>query len=505
MAPDDYLRRILTARVYHEAGARETPLDYADNLSARLDNRVYLKREDLQRAFSFKIRGAFNKIAGLPAKEREQGVIAASAGNHAQGVGMAAQAFGCRATIVMPSRTPEIKVAAVRKLGAEVILEGESFQEAYERALELAPQRGMTFIHPYDDPDVIAGQGTVAMEMLRQHAGPVDAIFVCVGGGGLIAGIGTYVKQLFPETRVIGVEPADAASMYRSLAAGEPVVLDHVGQFADGVAVKRVGEETFRLCREVVDEVLLVDSDEICAAIKDVFDDTRSILEPAGALSVAGLKAYVQRSGVSGQTLIAVNSGANMNFDRLRFVAERAELGEEREALMAVKIPEVPGSFREFCRLLGERSISEFNYRYHDDEEALVFLGVTVRSRQETGQLMETLSQAGIQTRDLSENETAKLHIRHMVGGRNPALCHERLFMFEFPERPGALVRFLDAMAPTWNISLFHYRNQGGDIGRVLAGIQVPDSDAEAFDTFLRELRYHCQEVTDDSACRLFL
>ncbi len=502
---DDYLVRILTARVYAPDGARETPLDLAPNLSQRLGNRLLLKREDLQGVFSFKIRGAYNKIALLPDDVRQRGVIAASAGNHAQGVATAARAFGCRAVIVMPARTPEIKVKAVRQLGGEVILAGESFQEAYEHAIALAPERGMTFIHPFDDPDVIAGQGTVAMEILRQHTGLLHAIFVCIGGGGLASGIAVYVKRLFPHVKVIGVEPTDAPSMHDSIAAGAPVSLPHVGMFADGVAVKRVGDETFRLCSELLDEVILVDTDAICAAIKDVFEDTRSILEPAGALGVAGAKAYCAREGIRDQTLVAVASGANMNFDRLRFVAERAEIGEAREAILAARIPERPGSFKAFCRLLGERNITEFNYRYHDDRQAMVFVGVSTANREETATLIRHLEANEVQTLDLSDNELAKLHIRHMVGGRNPSLANERLVAFEFPERPGALMHFLDALAPTWNISLFHYRNQGGDIGRVLAGIQVPDVDLDRFRQFLDSLHYPWQDATHDPACERFL
>ncbi len=502
---DNYLTRILTARVYAPHAARETPLDFAPRLSTRLENRLYLKREDLQAVFSFKIRGAYNKIARLDPEVRSRGVIAASAGNHAQGVATAARAFNCPALIVMPAQTPEIKVAAVRRLGAEVILTGESFQEAYAHAVVEAPRRGMAFIHPYDDPEVIAGQGTVAMEILRQHTQPIHAIFICVGGGGLAAGIGAYVRRLFPEVKLIGVEPTDAASMHAAFKAGHPVALPHVGMFADGVAVKQVGDETYRICRQVLDEIILVDNDAICAAIKDIFEDTRSIVEPAGALGVAGAKAYIAANGVRDKSFVAICSGANMNFDRLRFVAERAELGEAREALLAAHIPEQPGSFRQFCRLLGNRNVTEFNYRFHDDSQALVFVGVAIRGHAEGAELVASLAEAGVHTLDLSNNEVAKLHVRHMVGGRNPSLAHERLICFEFPERPSALTHFLDSLKPDWNISLFHYRNQGGDIGRVLAGIQVPPQDDAAFREFLDQLHYPSVDVTDDPACQLFL
>ncbi|MCX6625028.1 MAG: threonine ammonia-lyase, biosynthetic [Acidobacteria bacterium] len=499
----DYLERILTARVYDVA--TETPLDYAPLLSGRIANRVFLKREDLQPVFSFKLRGAYNKMALLDPARLEAGVVAASAGNHAQGVALAAQKLGCRATIVMPVTTPRIKIAAVTAKGATVILEGESYDDAYARACALAAETGATLIHPYDDPDVIAGQGTIAMEVLRQHPRPIHAIFVAIGGGGLISGIAAYFKRLKPETRIIGVEPLDSNAMYLSLQAGHRVRLQHAGLFADGVAVKQVGEETFRLCRELVDEVVLVDNDEICAAIKDVFEDTRSILEPSGALSIAGMKSWAERENLSGQTLVAIASGANMNFDRLRFVAESAELGEQREAVFAATIPERVGSFKEFCRLLGRRQVTEFNYRYSDPDNAHVFVGVQVANRAETRQVLDSLEAAGVHVLDLTNNEMAKLHVRHLVGGHAPLVAHERLYRFEFPERPGALMAFLDRMSRNWNISLFHYRNHGADFGRVLAGIQVPPEDDAMFDRFLEQLGHPNWREDDNPAYRLFL
>ncbi len=491
----DYLARILTAQVYDVAV--ESPLEAAPSLSARTGNRVLLKREDLQPVFSFKLRGAYNRMAGA---DLSCGVVAASAGNHAQGVALAAQKLGCRATIVMPVTTPRIKIAAVQARGAAVILEGESYDDAYAHARTLPGE----FIHPYDDPAIIAGQGTIGMEILRQQPRGLDAIFVPVGGGGIIAGIAAYVKRLAPAIRVIGVEPADADAMRQSLAAGRRVRLDQVGLFADGVAVKEVGVETFRLCREFVDEVVVADTDEICAAIKDVFEDTRSILEPAGALSVAGLKSYAARAGLEGRTLVAIASGANMNFDRLRFVAERAELGEQREAVFAATIPERVGSFKEFCRLLGPRQVTEFNYRFGGGAEAHVFVGVQVASRAEADALLASLEGAGIRVLDLSHDETAKLHIRHLVGGRAQAR-NERLLRFEFPERPGALMRFLDRMSAGWNISLFHYRNHGADYGRVLAGIQVPPGEDAEFRAFLAGLGYPSAEESGNPAYRMFL
>ncbi|HXF65341.1 MAG TPA: threonine ammonia-lyase, biosynthetic [Burkholderiales bacterium] len=500
---NDYLERILSARVYDVAV--ETPLEAAPALSARLHNRLLLKREDMQPVFSFKLRGAYNKMAHLPAPALRRGVIAASAGNHAQGVALAAQKLGCRATIVMPVTTPGIKVAAVKARGARVILHGDTYDEAHAYARGLERRQRMTFVHPYDDPDVIAGQGTIGMEILRQHARPIHAIFVAIGGGGLIAGIACYVKRLRPEIKVIGVEPEDADAMYRSLKAGRRVRLEQVGLFADGVAVKQVGRETFRLCRRLVDEVIRVSTDAICAATKDVFEDTRAVLEPAGALAIAGAKSYVERTGIRGRTLVAVASGANMNFDRLRFVAEEAELGEQREAILAVTIPERPGSFREFCSLIGARNITEFNYRYADPQQAHVFVGIQVHDRAETARLVRRLRRHGLKTLDFSDNELAKLHIRHTVGGHAPAVNDEILYRFEFPERPGALMKFLNAMSRGWNISLFHYRNHGADYGRVLVGMQVPPSDMAKFRAFLAKVGYPYREETRNPAYRLFL
>ena len=502
----DYLEKILNARVYDVA--IESPLELAPNLSARSGQRVLLKREDMQPVFSFKLRGAYNKMAHLTPAQKKRGVIAASAGNHAQGVALAASKLGCRAVIVMPTTTPQIKIDAVRKHGqtmVDVVLAGESYDEAYAQALELEKSQKLTFVHPYDDPDVIAGQGTIAMEMLRQHPEPIDAVFCTIGGGGLIAGIAAYVKRLRPQTRIIGVEATDADAMARSLAAGKRVRLDSVGLFADGAAVKYVGAETFRLCQQYVDEVVLVDTDAICAAIKDVFEDTRSILEPAGALAVAGAKAWAKASGAHGKTLVAVTSGANMNFDRLRFVAERAELGEQREAVLAVTIPEKPGSFRKFCGLLGKRSVTEFNYRYADASEAHVFAGVQVANREESLKLVESLRKHGLPTLDLTDDEMAKLHVRHLVGGRAPGLTDELLYRFEFPERPGALLNFLDRMSKGWNISLFHYRNHGADYGRVLVGMQVPKGDTKAFRAFLKNLGYRYWDESKNPAYQLFL
>jgi len=501
--PKDYLERILKARVYDVA--IETPLDLAPALSARVDNTVLLKREDMQPVFSFKLRGAYNKMVNLPAAALRRGVIAASAGNHAQGVALSAHRLGCEATIVMPVTTPQIKVQAVTDRGAEVVLAGESYDEAYSHALTLMKRRKLTFVHPYDDPDVIAGQGTIGMEILRDHPDPIEAIFVAIGGGGLISGIAAYVKRLRPEIRIIGVQPVDSDAMAQSLAAGHRVRLPRVGLFADGVAVKYVGEETFRLCRTLVDEIVLVDTDQICAAIKDVFEDTRSILEPAGALAIAGLKTYVKREKLREKTLVAIACGANMNFDRLRFVAERAEIGESREAILAVTIPEKPGSFKAFCALLGPRSVTEFNYRYADPGEAQVFVGIEVKSRRETADLLKALSRAGLAAQDLTDNEMAKLHVRHLVGGRAPSIENEIVYRFEFPERPGALMRFLDSMSGGWNISLFHYRNHGADYGRVLVGMQVPAKDKAAFRRFLSELGYRYQDESRNPAYRLFL
>ncbi|MFC1337854.1 MAG: threonine ammonia-lyase, biosynthetic [gamma proteobacterium symbiont of Phacoides pectinatus] len=502
--PQSYIERILRAQVYDVA--RETPLERAPRLSQRLNNRVWLKREDLQPVFSFKLRGAYNRMRGLTQQERRQGVVAASAGNHAQGVALSARELGIRAIIVMPETTPQIKVEAVRSYGARAVQVGDSYDEAYAHAQELVRENGMTFIHPFDDRDVIAGQGTVGMEILRQHAGPPDAIFVPVGGGGLVAGIGAYVKFVYPGVKVIGVEPDDAPTLYRALEAGRRVNLKQVGIFADGVAVRQIGKETFRLARQVVDEVILVSTDEICAAIKDVFDDTRTVAEPAGALSVAGLKKYVQREGVEGASLVAIESGANINFDRLRHVAERAELGERREALLAVEIPEKPGSFLRFCKTIGDkRSVTEFNYRYADAAAAHVFVGVELSGGdEERRELTGDLTEAGYPVIDMTDNETAKLHIRYMVGGHAPGVENECLFRFQFPERPGALYRFLRGMGRRWNISLFHYRNHGAAYGRVLMGVQVDARERKEFLRFLQGLGYPYEEETGNMAYRLF-
>jgi threonine dehydratase len=504
---EDYLQRVLKARVYEVA--IESPLEPAPRLSRRLGNQVLMKREDLQPVFSFKLRGAYNKIAHLSAATAARGVICASAGNHAQGVALAARKRGIPAVIVMPQTTPSIKVQAVRDLGAEAVLHGDIYDAAYEHALTLARERHLIFVHPFDDPDVIAGQGTIGMEILRQSGGDIDAIFVPIGGGGLIAGIGAYVKTLYPRVKIIGVQPEDAAAMHESRRAGKRVTLERVGMFADGVAVRRVGEETFELVRRYVDEILLVNTDEICAAIQDVFEDTRSILEPAGALAVAGIKRYVARGSLHDQRLVAVNSGANLNFDRLRHVAERADLGAEREALLAVEIPERRGSFLEFCEVLGRRSITEFNYRFQGSESARVFVGFAIgHGHEESDTVIADLRKAGYQVVDMRGNEMAKLHVRYMIGGRAPPPAEgvdELLYRFEFPERPGALLQFLKAVGSAWNISLFHYRNHGSDYGRVLAGIQVPRREREEFLRHLNDLRYPFTDETGNAAYRLFL
>jgi threonine dehydratase len=503
MARTDYLERILTAKVYDVA--IESPLDPAPAISRRLGNHVLLKREDQQPVFSFKLRGAYNKMAHLPASKLARGVICASAGNHAQGVALAAQRLGCKAVIVMPVTTPRIKVSAVAARGAAVELHGDSYHEASLFAKALARKRGLTFVHPYDDPLVIAGQGTIAMEILRQHPKPLDAIFVPVGGGGLIAGIAAYAKRVSPRTRIVGVEPVDSNAMQASLAAGRRVTLAHVNIFADGVAVKQVGRETFRLARKLVDEMVLVDTDEICAAIKDIYEETRTIVEPAGGLALAGAKRWVARRRAKGRSLVAIACGANMNFDRLRFVAERAELGEHREAVLAVTIPERPGSFRALCALLGRRSVTEFNYRYAPGAEAHVFLGVSSSGREETARLIRSLERHGLGAEDLSDNELAKLHVRHLVGGRVREARAEMLYRFEFPERPGALMNFLERMGGDWNITLFHYRNHGADVGRVLVGLQVPAAGRAAFRRFLRELGYDYADESRNPAYRFFL
>jgi threonine dehydratase len=507
----DYLKKILTARVYDVAS--ETPLEFAPILSERFENRIYFKREDMQSVFSFKLRGAYNKMANLSPAQLKRGVICASAGNHAQGVAMSAAKLGCRAVIVMPTTTPSVKVDAVKSFGGanvEIILHGDSYTDAHNHALTLEKEQNLAFVHPFDDPDVIAGQGTIGMEILRQHSGPIHAIFVAIGGGGLISGVAAYVKQIRPDIKIIGVQSIDSDAMARSIKAGERVTLPDVGLFADGTAVRLVGEETFRLAREYVDEIIIVDTDAICAAIKDVFQDTRSILEPSGALAVAGAKAYVERSALNknpirNETLISIACGANMNFDRLRFVAERAELGEAREAVFGVTIPEQRGSFKRFCALIGPRNVTEFNYRISDSSEAHVFVGVQISKRGESATLARNFEEHDFKTLDLTHDELAKLHIRHLVGGKSALANDELLYRFEFPERPGALMRFLDSMAPNWNISLFHYRNQGGDVGRILVGLQVPGGEMDEFRQFLTTLGYRYWDESANPVYKLFL
>ncbi|MGI4779060.1 MAG: threonine ammonia-lyase, biosynthetic [Janthinobacterium lividum] len=508
LTPADYLKKILTARVYDVAV--ESALEKAKALSERLDNTVLLKREDQQPVFSFKLRGAYNKMVHLTPGQLAAGVICASAGNHAQGVALGARKLGVRAVIVMPVTTPQLKVDAVRALGGEVHLHGDSYSDAYGHALEQQKQNGLTFVHPFDDPDVIAGQGTIAMEILRQHQGPLDAVFVAIGGGGLVSGVANYIKAVRPEIKVIGVQMNDSDAMMQSVAAQRRVTLPDVGLFSDGTAVKLVGEETFRIASDLVDEFITVDTDAVCAGIKDVFIDTRSIVEPAGALAVAAIKQYVEKHGKRGETYAAILCGANMNFDRLRFVAERAEVGEEREALFAVTIPEVRGSFRRFCEVVGtlpgiSRSVTEFNYRISDTREAHVFVGLTTTVRGESATIADTFVRQGFGAIDLTHDELAKEHIRHMVGGRTGLAQDERLMRFVFPERPGALLKFLSLMRPNWNISLFHYRNQGADYGRILVGLQVPATDHMAFDEFLRTLGYPFVEETNNPVYRLFL
>jgi threonine dehydratase len=498
-----YLRKVLTAQIYDVA--RETPLEEAQTLSRRLGNRILLKREDLQPVFSFKLRGAYNKMVNLSEADLAKGIVAASAGNHAQGVAMSAHRLGVEATIFMPETTPHIKVEAVRSHGAKVRLVGDSYDDAYHAAVAFCDAQGSTFIHPYDDPAVIAGQGTIGLEILKQHPSAPDMIFVPIGGGGLIAGIAVYVKMLCPNIRIIGVEPNDADAMDRSIKAKRRVRLNEVGIFADGVAVKQVGVETFKLVREFVDEIVLVSTDEICAAIKDIFEDTRSIMEPAGALAVAGMKKYVAANKPQGQDLVAITSGANMNFDRLRHVSERAEIGERREAIIVVTIPEQPGSFRTFCSIIGKRGITEFNYRYGSPDKAHVYVGLQVQDSDELAGLIGKLRDKGYETVDMTDNEMAKLHVRHLVGGHAPDAVHERVFRFRFPERPGALLEFLKKMGKTWNISLFHYRNHGADFGRVLIGMQVPPDERKAFTAFLKDLGYKYREETDNPAYQLFL
>jgi threonine dehydratase len=504
MSDINYQERIRNAPVYDVA--IESPLDFARNLSARLNNRIWLKREDLQPVFSFKLRGAYAKIASLSDDELANGVICSSAGNHAQGVALAAQRRGVRAVIVMPVTTPSIKVDAVRSLAGEVVLHGDNYDDAYARGRELEQQLGLVFIHPFDDPDVIAGQGTIAVEILKQAKEDIDAIFVPIGGGGLIAGIATYIKSVNPEIRIVGVEPADSAAMRDSLLAGYPVVLDHVGIFADGVAVRRVGDETFRLCQQFVDEIITVDTDQVCAAIRDIFEDTRSIVEPAGGLAVAGVKKYIADNKLENQSIITINCGANVNFDRLRHIAERAAVGEQTEMLLAAEIPEEPGSFRNFCEIIGRRGITEFNYRYSDTSKAHIFVGVQLRhGLEERHQLLAELRDAAYPVEDLSDNEMVKLHVRHMVGGRSTGIANERLFRFEFPERPGALLDFLNAIGTNWNISLFHYRNHGSDHGRILAGIDVPKEETAELEAHLADLGYPHWEESDNPAYAIFL
>lgn len=507
----DYLKKILTARVYDVAS--ETPLEFAPSLSARMENRIHFKREDMQSVFSFKLRGAYNKIAHLTPAQLKRGVICASAGNHAQGVALSAAKVGCKAVIVMPTTTPPVKIDAVRAFGGDnvdIVLHGDSYNDAYDHATILQNKRKLTFVHPFDDPDVIAGQGTIGMEILRQHADPIHAIFVAIGGGGLIAGISAYVKAIRPDIKIIGVQTTDSDAMARSLKAGKRVALTDVGLFSDGTAVKLVGEETFRLAKMYVDEIILVDTDAVCAAIKDVFQDTRSILEPAGALAVAGCKAYIERAKANkkplkNETLVTIACGANMNFDRLRFVAERAEIGESREAVFAVTIPEERGSFRRFCELVGPRNVTEFNYRISDQKAAHIFVGIQVSNRDESSKIARNFIKHGFPTLDLTHDELAKLHIRHLVGGKSELAENELLYRFEFPERPGALMRFLNSMAPNWNISLFHYRNHGADYGRTLVGLQVPKKEMKAFKEFLTTLGYRYWDESSNPAYQLFL
>ncbi len=497
-------KQILTSKVYE--AAIETPLEESAFLSQLLNNRVLLKREDLQPVFSFKIRGAYNRIANLSEAERELGIITASAGNHAQGVAFSGQKLGIDTTIVMPVTTPAIKVAAVKSFGAKVVLFGDSYSEAAEHCADLVSQSGMVFIPPFDDELVIAGQGTVADELLRQSAGRIDAVFVPVGGGGLLAGVAVFIKELCPNIKVIGVEPVDSDAMAQSLAAGHRVKLDSVGIFADGVAVREVGKLTFDICRQHVDEIILVDVDEICSAVKSVYQATRSIVEPAGALATAGLKKYVRERKVTGQSLVAINSGANMNFDRLRYVAERTLIGEKQEALFAVTIPEEPGALFRFCReVVGDRNITEFNYRLSGRESAYIFVGVAIDGDQQRKLFREQLTECGFENIDLTDNELAKTHVRYMVGGRSPDVHGERLFRFWFPERPGALARFLASMSADWNISLFHYRIQGGDFGRVLVGLEIPEGQEPQLQVFLENLGYRYVEETENQAYQLFL
>lgn len=506
---DILIKKIESAQVYEVA--IESSLDFAKVISSRLSNTIFLKREDQQSVFSFKLRGAYNKIAHLSEAERKKGVIAASAGNHAQGVALAANKFRIPATIVMPTTTPSIKVESVTRLGGKIVLFGDTYDEAYQHSLQLAEQQKLSYVHPYDDEDVIAGQGTIAMEILKQYPEHIDAIFIPIGGGGLVAGMATYIKHYRPEIKIIGVEPQDAPTMHAALKAQARVELEQVGMFADGVAVRQIGEKTFEIAKDLIDEVLLVTTDEICAGIKDIFDETRTLVEPAGALSLAGIKQYIARGNehgekITGQTLIGINCGANINFDRLRHVAERAELGERRECLFAVTIPEQPGSFLKFCRILGSRGITEFNYRYADNHSAHIFVGVKVEDAdKEKQQLLQSMNADGYAALDISDNEMAILHLRHMVGGHCSNIHDEVIFRFEFPERPGALLNFLETIGHDWNISLFHYRNHGAAYGRVLVGIQVPDPQRSRFDQFLEKLGYRYWEESNNPVYKLFL
>jgi threonine dehydratase len=504
----DYLQKVLTARVYDVA--IESPLEFAPTLSKQTGNRIYFKREDMQSVFSFKLRGAYNKMAHLPPAQLKRGVICASAGNHAQGVALSATKLGCRAVIVMPTTTPPVKIEAVRSRGGEIVLHGDSYTDAYMHALTLEKKHKLTFVHPFDDPYVIAGQGTIGMEILRQHPDNIHAIFLAVGGGGLISGVAAYVKAVRPDIKIIGVQTTDSDAMARSLKAGRRVTLPDVGLFSDGTAVKLVGEETFRLAKELVDDMIVVDTDDVCTAIRDVFQDTRSILEPAGALAVAGLKAYVERAKLNkkplkDQALVAVACGANMNFDRLRFVAEMADVGYAREAVFAVTIPEERGSFKRFCELVGPRNVTEFNYRISDEKEAHVFVGIQTATQDESKGIAKAFIKHGFKTLDLTHDELAKVHIRHLVGGKSPLAKNELMYRFEFPERPGALMRFLNSMAPNWNISLFHYRSQGGDVGRILVGLQVPKKEMKEFRAFLATLGYRHWDESENPAYKLFL
>ena len=508
---EDYLQKILRARVYDVA--EETPLEKAKNLSKKFENNIWFKREDLQPVFSFKLRGAFNRMSQLSKEELDKGVIASSAGNHAQGVALSASFLKCRAVIVMPLTTPVMKVRAVESHKAEVILFGETYDECYEKALDISEKENLTFIHPFDDPEVIAGQGTIGLEILRQSQTPPDAIYIAVGGGGLIAGVSAYVKAIWPDTKIIGVEPEDACAMTLSLKANEPIELESIGLFADGVAVRKVGEKTFSICKKNVDEMVTVSTDEICAAIKDVFEDTRSILEPAGALSIAGLKKHVVNNQLKNNNLVAIACGANMNFERLRFVAERAELGEEKEAMIAVGIPEKAGSLKLLCKTLGSRSLTEFSYRISEGKTAQIFMGVEVSNNNDRELLTAEIKKGGFDCHDLSNDELSKVHLRHMVGGRLPRSISqiskgeytELLYRFEFPERPGALMRFVNSMRPEWTISIFHYRNHGADTGRIVIGVLVNDSEIQAWNEFVKKIGYKNWDETDNPAYKLFL